>query len=204
LAAVLHRHATGRLAVTKEKPMRMLRTSSALALTFGLSCAPAFAADAIAYTTSAPDAAAMPVADGKFDWNGFYAGVYGVTQFSPGRGAQYGAGLDLGLNAQYDFYLLGAEVAAHGLNSSDDSSGTSYGQVLARGGVLVTDDVAVYAAAGYGLDLGPADNSQWLLGGGLEMAVTDNVSLRAQYLHGFANTGEETTNQVTIGANYHF
>jgi len=204
LAAVLHRHATGRLAATKETPMRMLRTSSALALAFGLSCAPAFAADAIAYTTSAPDAAALPVADGNFDWNGFYAGVYGVTQFSPGKGAQYGVGLDLGLNAQYDFYLLGAEVAAHGLNSSDDSSGTSYGQVLARGGVLVTDDVAIYAAAGYGLDLGPADNSQWLFGGGLEMAVTDNVSLRAQYLHGFANTGEQTTNQVTIGANYHF
>ena len=176
----------------------------ALALALGAAALPACAADAITYATSAPDAAALPVADAAFDWNGFYAGVYGVTRFSPGRGAQYGVGIDLGLNAQYDFYLLGAEVAAHGLNSGDGDSATSYGQVLARGGVLVTDDVAIYAAAGYGLDLGPADTSQWLLGGGLEMAVSGNMSLRAQYLHGFDNTGGETTNQITFGAQYHF
>lgn len=183
--------------------MRML-SRFALALAFGLAATIAFAADAITYQTS-DGAMAVPVVDSGFDWSGFYAGVYGAVQVSPSRGAQYGAGLDLGLNAQYDFYLLGAEVAAHGLTQGDDADApAAYGQVLARGGVLVTDDVAVYAAAGYGLDLGPVDNSQWLLGGGLEMAVTDNVSLRAQYLHGFANTGEETTNQVTIGANYHF
>jgi outer membrane immunogenic protein len=183
--------------------MRML-SRFALALAFGSAASTAFAADAISYATS-DGAVAVPVVDGGFDWSGFYAGVYGAAQFSQDGRARYGAGLDLGLNAQYDFYLLGAEVAAHGLTDGNgDAATTAYGQVLARGGVLVTDDVAVYAAAGYGLDLGPADNSQWLLGGGLEMAVTDNVSLRAQYLHGFTNAGDETTNQVTIGANYHF
>jgi outer membrane immunogenic protein len=182
--------------------MRTLATF-AFGLALCAAGAPALAADAITYETS-DGTLAMPVVDSGFDWSGFYAGVYGVARFSPEGRAQYGAGLDLGLNAQYDFYLLGAEVAAHGLGESDGATSTSYGQVLARGGVLVTDDVAIYAAAGYGLDLGPADNGQWLLGGGLEMAVTDNVSLRAQYLHGFTNTGGETTNQVTFGANYHF
>jgi len=162
---------------------------------------PVFAADAITYETSG-QSVAIPVADNAFDWNGFYAGVYGAAQFSPERGNQYGLGLDLGVNATFDFYLLGAEVAAHGLAAGQGES--SYGQVLAKGGVLVTDDLAVYATAGYGLDLGVPEESNWLVGAGVEMAITDSVSLRAQYLHGFEAQGTNSTNQVTIGANYHF
>lgn len=162
---------------------------------------PAVAADAITYQTSAPQSS-MPVANTGFDWNGFYGGIYGVGQFSPENGNQYGVGLDLGVNAQFDFYLLGAEVAAQGLTGGSGS--TSYGQVLAKGGVLVTNDLALYATAGYGIDLGGPDQSNWLLGGGVEMAITDSVSLRAQYLHGFESDGTNPTNQVTIGANYHF
>ncbi|QMV02048.1 outer membrane beta-barrel protein [Devosia sp. D6-9] len=175
----------------------------ALAITAILATAsmPAIAADPIAYQTSA-DTVAVPVADVPFDWNGFYGGVYGAGQFSPERGNQYGLGLDLGVNATFDFYLVGAEVAVQGLTSG--SGETSYGQVLARGGVLVADDLALYATAGYGIDLGVPEQSNWLLGGGVEMAITDNVSLRAQYLHGFEAEGANQTNQVTIGANYHF
>ncbi len=50
------------------------------------------------------------------------------------------------------FKALGAEVAVQGLTGG--SGETSYGQVLARGGVLVADDLALYATAGYGIDLG--------------------------------------------------
>lgn len=173
----------------------------AIAASLVLASFPAAAADAITYNTSAPESS-MPVADTGFDWNGFYGGIYGVGQFSPVRGNQYGVGLDLGVNATFDFYLLGAEVAAQGLAGGQGD--TSYGQVLAKGGVLVSDDLALYAAAGYGIDLGVAGQSNWLLGAGVEMAITDNVSLRAQYLHGFEADGANPTNQVTIGANYHF
>lgn len=173
----------------------------AIAAVLAMAPLPVVAADAITYETSAP-LSAIPVADAGFDWNGFYGGVYGAGQFSAGRGNQYGLGIDLGVNAQFDFYLVGAEVAVQGLAGGEGES--SYGQVLAKGGVLVADDLALYATAGYGIDLGVPDQSNWLLGAGVEMAITDNVSLRAQFLHGFEAEGSNPTNQVTIGANYHF
>ncbi len=37
--------------------------------------------------------------------------------------------------------------------------------------------------------LGPPAESDALLGGGVEMAVTDSLSLRGQYLHGFPMSG---------------
>jgi outer membrane immunogenic protein len=144
----------------------------------------------------------VPVVDeSTFDWNGFYAGVFGAGQFSDEQGSQYGLGLDIGANARFDFVLLGGEIAVEGLTGDD---GTVYGQALLRAGVLATDNVLLYAAGGYGLDLGAPDDSDALVGGGVELAVTDDVSLRAQYLHGFPITGDNSKDQVTVGANFHF
>ena len=158
----------------------------------------------------AADAIAMPVGEGSvpiyesagFDWDGFYAGVHGTTQVSPLGGTDYGLGVNLGVNATFDFVLVGAEIAIEGL--TDGVASTLYGEVLGRAGVLLTDDVALYAAAGYGLDLTTQTQSDLLLGGGVEFAVTDSVSLRAQYLHGFPITGGNPKDQVTLGANFHF
>ena len=47
--------------------------------------------------------AAVPVAGDGFDWNGFYAGVYGVAQSSSDTGSQYGIGLALGAEARFDY-----------------------------------------------------------------------------------------------------
>ncbi|MEO5807161.1 MAG: porin family protein [Devosia sp.] len=161
----------------------------------------AFAADIITVPTSTP--VEMPVAEpAGFDWNGFYAGVYGGLQGSPVGGQQYGLGVDAGVNTTFDFYLLGAEVAVHGLTGGVGN--TSYGQILGRAGLIVTDDVVAYGAAGYGIDLGVPAESDFLLGGGVELAVTDAVSVRAQYLHGFPITGGNQKDQFTVGANYHF
>jgi outer membrane immunogenic protein len=159
------------------------------------------AADSIAYTTST--AAQMPVHDSvPFDWNGFYAGLYGTGRTSPMQGDQVGVGVGVGVNLAFDFYLVGAEVTLEGLTG--DEGDTSYADLLARGGLLVTDDVLVYAAAGYGVDTGAPDETDFLLGAGAEFAVTDSLSLRAQYLHGFPVTGENGKDQVTFGANFHF
>lgn len=146
----------------------------------------------------------VPVYDGDtgFDWNGFYAGVYGVAQLSPAWGTQYGLGVNVGVNAQFDFFLVGAEVALQGLTGGAIS--TTYGQVLGRAGVLITDDVLLYAAAGYGIDLGAPVEEDLLVGAGVEMAVTEDFTLRAQYLHGFALTGGNPKEQFTIGANFQF
>ena len=160
-----------------------------------------FAADALTVPVSTN--VAVPVAEGNgFDWTGFYAGVYGVGQSGSVSGLQYGAGLALGANLAIDFFLIGGEVAVHGLLGG--TGGTAYAQAVARGGVLVTDDVAVYAAGGYGINVGAPLEDQALLGGGVEFAVADDVSLRAQYLHGFPITGANAVNQVTLGANLHF
>jgi outer membrane immunogenic protein len=158
------------------------------------------AADPLALAMSTDEA--VPVADAGFNWTGFYAGIYGVSQSSPVGGAQFGVGLDLGVNARFEFVLVGAEVAYHGLGGG--AGATSYLQGLARLGVAVTDDVVIYGAGGAGIDLGPPAESDALLGGGVEFAVADQISVRGQYLHGFALTGANPKEQITLGANFHF
>ena|SRR5688572_25668296 len=171
----------------------------------------AFAVSATGAAALAADAIAVPIAteaevpiydDAGFDWNGFYAGVYGVGQSSPAGGTEFGLGVNLGVNAQFDYFLVGGEVTLHGLTGG--AVDTIYGQVVGRAGMVITEEVLLYAAAGYGRDFGAPVEDDFLLGGGVELALTDNVSLRAQYLHGFAITGANPKDQVTLGAQFHF
>jgi outer membrane immunogenic protein len=183
--------------------MRMFKLAGMALLGTLVPLSGAVAADIMTVPTSAAAPIEMPIAEGPgFDWSGFYAGVFGGVQDSELDGLQYGAGLNAGVNAAFDFYLLGAEVAVQGLTG--ETGEASYGQLLGRAGLIVTDDVMVYAAGGYGLDLGDTDEGDYLLGGGVEMAVTESVSLRAQYLHGFPTDGGNDKNQFTVGAQYHF
>jgi outer membrane immunogenic protein len=162
----------------------------------------------------AADAITMPVAeapvepvvydDPGFDWNGFYAGAYGVGQDGAESGAQFGAGIDAGYNAQFDYFVLGGELAVHGLLENEGGDLGAYGQALAKAGLVVTDDVLLYAAGGYGKSFGETEEDDALLGGGVEFAVAENVTARAQYLHGFPLTGDNPKDQVSLGANFHF
>ena len=179
----------------------MSRTVAAIAALAFLSSG-AHAADAIALPVSSGNATVPLYDSSAFDWNGFYAGIYGAGQLSPVGGTQYGLGINLGVNAQFDYVLVGAEVAVHGLAGGPVA--TAYGQLVGRAGVLVTEDTLLYAAAGYGTSLaGPAE-SDVLLGGGVELAVSEDFSLRAQYLHGFPITGGNPKDEVTLGAQFHF
>jgi outer membrane immunogenic protein len=181
--------------------MNSFRTMTIAALAVMLPAGLAWAADPISVPTSTP--VEMPVHEqAGFDWNGFYAGVYGTVRNGDSSDAQYGLGVQAGVNAQFDFYLLGAEVAVEGL--SGEVGDTTYGQILGRAGLVATDDVLVYAAGGYGMDLGAPDESGLLAGGGVELVITDSISVEAQYLHGFPVNGGNSKNQVTIGANFHF
>lgn len=181
--------------------MRKSQKIALATLATALMSGSAFAADLITIPTSTP--AELPVyEDAGFDWNGFYAGLYGGVQNNQVAGMQYGLGAMAGVNAQFDFYLLGAEVAVQGIGGGNVD--TSYGQLLARAGLVVSDNVVVYAAGGYGIDLGVPEESDVLLGGGVEVAVTDNMSVRAQYLHGFPIEGNNPKDQFTVGAAFHF
>ena len=144
---------------------------------------------------------AVPVAAG-FDWSGFYAGVYGVVQSSSARGTEVGAGIAAGVYAQFDFFLVGGEVALQGLTG--DTIDTAYGQITGRGGVLVTDALLAYASAGYGMDLSGLGERDFLAGGGLEYAVTDDISINAEYLRGFDLEGGNPKDQFSLGARFHF
>ncbi|WP_127753036.1 porin family protein [Devosia sp. 1566] len=160
----------------------------------------AHAADPILVETSTP--AALPLyEEAPFDWSGFYAGIYGGAR-ATGSDTQAVLGIQAGVNLQFDFYLVGAEVSVQGL--SGDVGETSYGQILGRAGLIVADDALVYAAGGYGIDLGAPEQGEVLLGGGLEFAVSESVTVEAQYLHGFPIAGEESSDQVTLGARFHF
>ncbi|MEP7240726.1 MAG: hypothetical protein ABI697_07565 [Devosia sp.] len=171
----------------------------AVAVLLAGSTAPVWAADLLAVPTSAGDA--IPVAS-AFDWNGFYAGVYGVTRSSPNDGVQYGLGLELGYNARIQMVLVGGEVAIEGLTGG--SGDASYLQSVGKVGLAVTDDVVLYGAAGAGVALGGVGESDILVGGGITMAVSDSVSLDARYLHAIPVEGANPKDQLTLGANFHF
>jgi outer membrane immunogenic protein len=179
--------------------MRLFANIAVVAL---IAAAPASARAVDLLSVPVSGDAALPVADSGFDWNGFYAGVYGVTQASPVGGLQYGLGLDVGANARFEFVLVGAEVDYHGLVGG--AGGTSYLQGLGKVGVALSDDLVLYGAGGAGGELGGSSGSDALLGGGVELAVADGLTLDARYLHGIPISGANPKEQLTVGANFHF
>ena len=166
------------------------------------------------WTTQAADLITVPTSGSmevpiheqqSFDWSGFYAGVFSGIRGGSVSGSQASIGLQAGVNAQFDYMLVGAEVAVRGLPALESDIGTtSHGQILARAGLVVDDNVLVYAASGYGIDLGAPGESEILVGGGVEFAVNEQVSLEAEYLHGFPLEGGTASDQITFGANFHF
>jgi len=143
----------------------------------------------------------LPLAEPATDWSGFYAGVYGVAGRSEDDGTRVGLGLTAGVNAQIDFVLVGAEVSLQGLTG--DTLDTAYGEVVGRTGLILNDDILLYAAAGYGWDLA-GGQSDILAGAGVEFAVNNQLSLNAQYLRGFDQVGDNPKDQLTLGARFHF
>lgn len=181
--------------------MRVLPRLLFAGLILGATAGAGVASDLITVPIQSSDVA-VPVSNGGYDWSGFYAGVYGVVQSSPARGTEVGAGIEAGVNAQLDFFLVGGEVALHGLTG--DTIDTAYGQVTGRGGLLVTDALLAYASAGYGMELSGTGESDLLAGGGLEYAITDDLSINAEYLRGFDLEGGNAKDQFTLGARFHF
>ena len=179
--------------------MRLFKSVSLAAL-LALSPAAAHAVDLLTVPTSGDES--IPVADSGFDWNGFYAGVYGVGQGSTVGGGQLGLGIDAGVNGRFEFVLVGGEVAIQGLGGGAGT--TAYIQGIGKAGLALSDSIVAYGAAGLGASLAGPSESDLLAGGGVEFAVADDLSVGARYLHGFPVSEANPKDQFTVGANFHF
>lgn len=128
-----------------------------------------------------------------------------------------------------DQVVIGAE-AGFNVTVDDRIHATSAGQALtldprysfdlsARAGYLVSDKALVYVRGGYANDrvrtslataggvVRASDNLDgWQIGGGLEYAITDRISARAEYRYSdFGNNGGKyDRHQTLVGVSYNF
>jgi outer membrane immunogenic protein len=173
------------------------------------------AADLFIPTTPEP----IIVSEPSFGWDGLYAGVEaGGFFYDDADGSTPGdtfgvIGGVVGANfIAFDPILVGVEVQADYIWGEDADAGLIL--ALARVGAVVTDQVVVYAAGGAGSIFGGGDSEMvYALGGGVEFAVTENVSLRGEVLG--IGAFEDTTffgnddqffdaAKATVGVFYHF
>ena len=163
------------------------------------------AADLIIPTTPQPIYEAA-----GFSWDGLYAGVNLGGQFADDD-SQFLLGGAVGVNFMVaDPILVGLEVQGNYLFENDDFDDAGQFPALARVGAVVTDSVLVYAAGGAGVQFNDNDDeSIYALGGGVEFAATDAISVRAEVLGlgTFDDNGDDDffeAAQATVGVFYHF
>ena len=196
----------------------------ARSLMLGVAAAGLMASGAQAADLLLPADPVMVYDDIAFSFEGFYIGVQGGAFFTDDFGGlNHTAGVIgivaganflvsdailAGLEFQGDVYFGGVEGGDNGFNAAD-------ALILARIGALVTDEVLVYAAAGVGLvggtgfdPVGNDTGGYWAAGGGVEVAVTDNLGVRGEvlYKHLFEDTDIDLDGsgvQATLGLLWH-
>ncbi|MGV8955788.1 MAG: outer membrane protein [Cypionkella sp.] len=183
----------------------------------------AMAADLIIPTTPQPIYEAA-----GFSWDGLYAGVEAGGLFNSNTAGVGGGGIGallpnttngviggvVGVNFTVaDPILVGIELQGDYVFGNNQDSGLFL--ALARVGAVVTDQVLVYAAGGVGaITTGGTSDGVYALGGGVEFAVTDNVSIRGEVL-GLGDFGNSAfasgagdqffdSAKATVGVFYHF
>jgi outer membrane immunogenic protein len=177
----------------------------------------AMAADLIIPTTPQPIYEAA-----GFSWDGLYAGVEagGVFNSDNVDGGIGALTLDttsgvvggvVGANFTVaDPIIVGIELQGDYVFGNDQDSALFL--ALGRVGAVVTDQVMVYAAGGFGV-INTSDTPDsvgvYALGAGVEVAVTDNVSIRGEVL-GLGDFNDGVNDQffdsakATVGVFYHF
>lgn len=188
---------------------KFLTFISALLVSFGVVAA-SQAADLPPRRALLNPAPAIPV----FTWTGLYVGINGAAL--EGKRSDFAVGGTLGFNYQIDRVVLGVE----GDLAYTDTKGLDrdyLGTVRARIGYAF-GPVLPYATGGYAyrnISLGNGfDRSQhgWVVGGGLEYALTTDVSVKAEYLYAdfgrtplvFGKKDDGRVDVVRLGVNYRF
>jgi outer membrane immunogenic protein len=189
--------------------LRTLLAGASLAV---LSTVAAQAADLIIPTTPQPIYEAA-----GFDWEGLYAGVRVGGQFAnattdyanyPLSSTSGVLGAAVGVNfIPVDPFLIGAEVTGDYIWNNAFSTGEFFANL--RAGAVVTDQVLVYAIGGLGTNNRTGFNQGvYQLGAGVELAVTDSVTVRGELVgqgdfDGAADPFFEGA-KATVGVFYHF
>ena len=181
-----------------------------------------YAADLI---VEAPAAPMMAPASGN--WDGPYVGVfagYAAADMSTGGPTYDVDGWLLGVDAGVNFTLTDGIVAGvvgdiawsgqegDGVPISIDWSGSARGLIGFDGGAFLPYLTGGLAFAHVDVDGDDATQVGWTVGAGVKFAVTDNLSLDAQYRysdygdHTYSGPGDTslTSNQVTLGLNWSF
>ena len=142
---------------------------------------------------------------GGFDWEGLYVGAHvGGERYTAATYAAVGGVIGVNVLAT-DSLLLGAEVTAD-YTWNDAASGVDL-FANGRAGWLVTDSVLVYALTGVGsYTSGGNSVNLYQLGGGVEFAVAEQLSIRGQLTGegNFAGTRLFNAARATVGAAFHF
>ena len=171
------------------------------------------AADLIIPTTPQPIYEAA-----GFDWEGLYAGVRVGGQFVGADASTYAGypinstsgvlGAAVGVNfIPVDPFLIGAEVTGDYIWNNSFSTGEFFANL--RAGAVVTDSVLVYAIGGLGTNNRTGfSQGVYQLGAGVELAVTDSVTVRGELVgqgdfDGAADPFFEGA-KATVGVFYHF
>ena len=162
-----------------------------------------------------------------FDWEGLYVGAriggawigegntYGsVVNGGTGNAGAFTLGAAAGVNfIPVDPFLLGVEVT--GDYQWYDGLETAEFFANLRAGAVVTDNVLVYALGGVGFQTGDGVDSEGIyqLGGGVEVAVTDAITVRGELVGQgdfsddvFGTSGDAffESAKATVGVFYHF
>ena len=188
--------------------MRALRTLAIAAFAALAATATASATDLVDVVTPAPMYA---TADDGFDWNGIYFGKYVFQYWSDLGAGNNGIGKALGVNLELgDYFLIGGEVRVEASFDNFVYEAFSLGAV-GRAGFILADNFLIYAVGGASYtDLGGGLNvTESIFGGGLEVALGDNVSLRGEISHRECIGGNVAClvggyNHGSVGVFWHF
>jgi len=166
-----------------------------------------------------------------FSWDGLYAGVQvggvftNIDEAAPGTETDLSFGV-IGAHVGANFtvadpILVGIELQGNYAWNSDLDISSGEFLALGRVGAVVTDQVLVYGAAGVGTKFsddidyesdGVFDGSStgiYAFGGGVEVAVTDAISIRGEIL-GIGYFEDDAADdffdeaRATVGVSYHF
>jgi outer membrane immunogenic protein len=201
--------------------MKTKIASLAAAAAFVAFAPAAFAAD---MPIAPPPVQAVVPEEASFDWSGFYVGAYGgygwgeVDDSASGAADIEGAiaGGTVGYNYQMGQFVIGLEADGgwSGIDNEDDnalfdSSIDWLSTVRGRVGFAI-DNFLIYGTGGAAIgevtfDQGGVEDSDtrigWTAGGGIEAALTDNISVKGEYL--YVDLGEEEILGADVDVNAH-